>query len=139
MPYTQIENVAPGDKVRVDFDDGNWWEVLVEQPYGVSRQVRKLTSPVVAIDDNGEERMRPLSEFSGSELGEIADSIRALRLLRCSVAWSWDEAISEESIDRRRTSHVHAVVTKMDQLYGARAEETARAEAPLGNGSSGSS
>jgi hypothetical protein len=96
--------------VKVEFDDGQWWEFRQEINWGTSRQIRKILT--------GWEATNPDID--------AAHEAQVLRLAGSTVSWSFKLPIKTSSIDRIADWRARSVLTYMVERHrvGGVSEET---------------
>lgn len=96
--------------LKVEFDDGQWWEFRQEINWGTSRQIRKILSGV---------------DFDNPDI-DAAHNAQVLRVSGSTESWSFKLPIRESSIDRIADWRVRAVLTYMVQKHsvGGISEDT---------------
>lgn len=89
---------------RINFDDGSWWEILEEMPFGVSRRMARVVS-------------------SYSKPVEAAFETNVTMLVFCTTKWSFSAEVSEEELEKLPRRLVRRVLDEMNELYKHRTSE----------------
>jgi len=83
--------------IKVEFDDGQWWEFRQEVNWGTSRQIRKILSSVNPADPDI----------------DLAHEAQVLRVAGSTESWSFKLPVSTSSIDRIADWRVRSILTYM--------------------------
>lgn len=96
--------------LKVEFDDGQWWEFRQEVNWGTSRQIRKILSNV---------------DLQNPDI-DAAHDAQVLRLAGSTESWSFKLPVKESSIARIADWRVRSVLTYMVEKHriGAIAEDS---------------
>ena len=118
------------------FDDGSWWRYRTLVTRGMRKAFHEAGFKAVArsLLHNGNANVEDLDLSDAKSITQRAishpelldlDAIDDAYLLHGTVAWSWDEPITLENLDKRADIHASAVLAQMKLLY---AEVTAEAQ-----------
>ena len=117
---------------RIDLGNGDWWDIMGELPWRLHKEIRRSMGEYLTAEEseaNTEGQMENgLYMRKDVDPMEIMDKVENLRLLNCSVGWSWEGPITEDTIGERSSHHVMAVIRRMGQLYDVRPQTRAVAE-----------
>ncbi len=99
--------------LKVEFDDGQWWEFRQEVNWGTSRQIRKILAGV---------------DLTNPDI-DSAHEAQVLRVAGSTESWSFKIPVSISSIDRIADWRVRSVLTYMVAKHseGGLSEETKKA------------
>tara|TARA_R100000781_G_scaffold33742_2_gene24471 strand:- start:354 stop:749 length:396 start_codon:yes stop_codon:yes gene_type:complete len=99
--------------IKVEFDDGQWWEFRQEINWGTSRQIRKVLSGIDMTDPDI----------------DAAHEAQVLRVAGSTESWSFKLPVSISSIDRVADWRVRSVLTYMVERHsiGGITDETKKA------------
>jgi|TARA_R110000787_G_scaffold102984_3_gene209255 hypothetical protein len=86
---------------RRTWKDGSWWEFYGEQPWIVTRLLRQRLAP---LDPD-------------TDIQQMAEISRTVRLAHGTTAWSWDLPVHEDSIDSLKSVKVIDLSRVMAELH----------------------
>ncbi len=133
---------------RVELPDGHWWEIRKRLPYGVQTRMKAVAvrGAALSIPDaepapTGEtpeqaaareaRRLKAMRESMTAEdaslMLDITARVEAIKLVGCTVAWSFPGPVSEAALAERDDDDVQAVLARMTALYEGRTEAEAKA------------
>lgn len=115
---------------HIELPSGGWWDVKKAMTHGDRRAIGKAVE-VTAIKTLGEFTqagldLAKLQGTMGNQRTGLSPEEEDAALLRVSLAWSFSEPITKESIDGRDSQDVQAVLTHIKALYGLDVSETER-------------
>lgn len=87
--------------IKVEFDDGQWWEFRQEINWGTSRQIRKVLAGIDMTDPDI----------------DAAHEAQVLRVVGSTESWSFKLPVSISSIDRVADWRVRSVLTYMVERH----------------------
>lgn len=88
---------------RQTWGDGTWWEFYGEQPWKVTRHLRRALAPMDAE----------------TQSQEMAEASRTIRLEHGTIGWSWNLPISAESLDEIPSTRLLEISKVMAELHVA--------------------
>lgn len=108
-----------GDCTRITWDDGTWWEVYNDLPYGVSRAVAVEAAKLGSVSlQDGEPAMAFSKDISVEKFVAAETRILEIRLLGCTRAWSFEGEVSVDRINAiRPDTKVREVVQVLNGLH----------------------
>ena len=119
---------------RVQFEDGNWWDIRAIVTRRMRKAFRKAALRVVGgglamsngLDLTDPEALRThlIGHASALELDVVDDAF----LLEGTVAWSWDTPVTLEAVDALPEANVNLGLARLRLLY-AEADQEARIRA----------
>jgi hypothetical protein len=117
MEYTLLpqEHDGPIGSKRISFSDGNYWDVLVEIPHGIQSQIRRVSVRNMGEAFKGGEVDR--SAITSEQMMDTVEESNALRLVGCTLAWSWKMPITRESVDSLSPRHTKIALEVMSRLH----------------------
>ena len=113
------------ESIRVALTSGNWWDIKSELTRGdkrhVDREVESSAFQTLGRIEGAGLTMEKLQEISSntesSATRNWGTEEEEAYLIRCSVAWSFEEQITPETIGERSNKDVERVLAKMRELY----------------------
>ena len=116
MEYELIDSDHEGliPAKRIQWEDGRWWDVLVEMPYGVQARIRASAAGAVAFKDG----KMSLEDTDRKRLMEAVEEANMTRMVGCTVGWSFTQPLGEELILAMPRSYVDDVIKVLNTLHG---------------------
>lgn len=100
------EHKGPIPAQRICWEDGSWWDVLTDIPYGVQSKIRALAAGAVSFVDG----KLSLDNSDASRMMQVMEDANMLRLVGCSVAWSFPGKPDRNSIEMMPRRYVDDVL-----------------------------
>lgn len=101
---------------RIQWEDGRWWDVLVEMPYGVQSKIRAAAAGAVVFVEG--KMATSFEDWDPRRMMTAIEEGNQIRLLGCTVAWSFEQPVTEESILAMPRSYVDDVMKVLNTLHG---------------------
>ena len=113
------------ESIRVALTSGNWWDIKSELTRGdkrhVDREVEGSAFQTLSRIEGAGLTVEKLQELSAktdtATKRNWGTEEEEAYLIRCSVAWSFEEPITSETIGDRSNKDVERVLEKMRELY----------------------
>jgi len=109
------EHDGPIALKRISFEDGQWWDVLVEIPHGTRSKIRRMSVKNMRDAFKGGKVDR--TAISGEQMMDTVEETNALRLTGCTTAWSWNMPITRDSVDSLSPRHTKVALDVMTKLH----------------------
>jgi hypothetical protein len=123
----RANNATEEGAMRVTLDDGQWWELKDYLTHGDQRAIDRVgqasalammssvTEVGVALDKL---QGRPSGENGAAPAATMLPEAEDELLLRCTMGWSWPEAVTAETIADRPAGAVKTVLGIAQKEYG---------------------
>lgn len=98
---------------RIEWEDGTWWDVLAEMPYGVQSRIRAAAAGSVVFV-NGE---LSTENMDRQRMVQAVEEANLIRLTGCSVGWSFKGTPTREAIEAMPSVRVAEVLKEMNRLH----------------------
>lgn len=104
---------------RIDLGDGQWWEIRTRLTRAIEKAVTRASLaaiPRLDPSENADEesvKSRLLAQIGAVDIGAIEDAY----LLHGTVAYSFGQTVTMETIDALPADTVRRVITRMFELY----------------------
>jgi len=109
---------------RIDFDDGNWWEIKTVVTRGMRKRIEASLVGKVDLSSNGiAVDIRDAEAVSTAVMANPSNAIVAVSnqedtyLLEGTAAWSWDMKINVKNFDELPDRYVSVVLERLKELY----------------------
>ena len=119
----------PGDIERIEFGDGQWWDIRAVVTRRMRKRFRKAGMSAITTRDGLED-----VDFTDGEAVKLyitrhpeaidLDALDDAHLLYGTAAWSFGDEITTATIDDLPDQYVSRVVSRMRELYAEADEET---------------
>lgn len=109
------EVVEQGETLTLHWDDGTWWQLLKEEPWGVGQDLQERMSAFATVEGEDFAERLEAAGLTWQDAIRMEGEARILRIAGCTVSWSWDEAVTAESVRRRSRSKVERVSRELEE------------------------